>query len=85
MRHFVFLSGVFGAQMPMQGKKKCSLCGGTHNIRTCGLPGAQRARAAFLLLKAGREKGRKLRGTGPAAQSRKPALHIWKKDSQEEK
>jgi len=76
MRHFVFLSGVFGAQMPMQGKK---------NIRTCGLPGAQRARAAFLLLKAGREKGRKLRGTGPAAQSRKPALHVWKKDSQEEK
>ena len=79
MRHFVFLSGVFGAQMPMQGKKKCSLCGGTHNIRTCGLPGAQRARAAFLLLKAGREKGRKWRGTGPAAQSRKPALHVWKK------
>ena len=73
------LEGDISALMPPQGKKTCSLCGGAHNIRTCSLPGAKRARAAFLALRAGCEKGRKLRGSGPAAQSRKPALHVKKK------
>eukprot|EP00435_Cladocopium_sp_Y103_P003848 s1299_g1.t1 len=67
--------------MNTQGCKKCSLCGGHRNIRTCPLPGAAKARAAFAALRAknNSEKSRKLRGTGPAALSRKPARNVKQK------
>lgn len=60
--------------MAPQGPKTCSLCGGSHTIKSCQLPGAAKFRQAVVQVKKGGkpEKGRKLRGSNPAVQGRKP-------------
>ena len=58
--------------------KRCSLCGGSHNIRTCKLPGAAKFRELVVQQHKPRKplKGRKLRGHKPAVLSRKPARQV---------
>ena len=60
--------------MPANCAKRCGLCGAKdHNVRTCGLPGAQKFRNAIRKTRPVhlKEKSRVLRGTGVAAM-RKP-------------
>lgn len=61
--------------------KRCSLCGSSkHNVRGCPLPGAAAFRAAVLKPRTTtKSKGRKLRASGVAAQSRKPKCKVKKK------
>lgn len=61
--------------------KRCSLCGSSkHNVRGCPLPGAAAFRAAVLKPHTTtKSKGRKLRASGVAVQSRKPKTKVKKK------